>query len=151
MRGFTLLELILVLVIMGILTFLGFRFLPKDRALADSEVLEELILQKRSNALGFRANINNNLEMKKVCINLDKSSLNKEENSSRVKYLFRSDIKAFYENNKSLVKKICFDEFGRVYEDNLTLDKLAKDDIIINLKYKKEINLTIYKFSGDVE
>ena len=151
MRGFTLLELILVVVIMGILTFLGFRFLPKDRALADSKVLEELILQKRSNALGFRTNINNNSEMKKVCINLDKSFLNKEENSSRVKYFFRSNITAFYENNESIVKKICFDEFGRVYEDNLTLNKLVKNDIIITLKYKKEVNLTIYKFSGDVE
>ena len=143
MRAFSLIELIFVLVIMGILTFIGMQFIPNETPLSDAEVLKKLILTKKTNALGYRIYVENN----ETCITLTKEAINQEENISKVKYHFKSTI----EINGSVGNVLCFDYLGRPYngEVDLNLSNLLKNFVTITLSYNnKEKNLTLYPISG---
>ena len=157
MRGFTLIELLFVIIILSLLSAVAVYYIP-DPVLQESfNVLKSKILNKRSNAINFIAdNSDNNI----TCIEFDIKKLNKDENSSRVKYHFskRLSLKTNgcensaginFENNKT----ICFDSYGRPFAGYVDdkLNNLCNSDANISLDYKnKEKNLTIYKTSGFV-
>ncbi|WP_024787667.1 MULTISPECIES: type II secretion system protein [unclassified Lebetimonas] len=145
MRAFSLIELIFVLVIMGILSFVGMQFIPNETPLSDSEILKKLILTKKTNALGYKIFGENN----ETCIKLTKNDINSEENASRVKYRFKSDIQVSGLSGDLL----CFDYMGRPYDGGVDekLTHLLKNFVTITLNYKnKEKNLTLYPVSGYV-
>lgn len=145
MRAFSLIELIFVLVIMGILSFVGMQFIPNETPLSDSEILKKLILTKKTNALGYKVYGENN----DTCIRLDRNYINNEENLSRVKYKFKSDIEVEGLSGDLL----CFDYMGRPYDGGVDekLTHLLKNFVTITLNYKnKEKNLTLYPVSGYV-
>jgi len=147
MKAFTLIELIFVIVLMGILTFIGFSFLPDNTLNDDTKALKNLINLKITNALSYEANMSDENDKKRVCITFDKNYLNNEENSSRIKYFFKADI-------NSTVSTVCFDKFGRPFENNVDGEdqNLLDENVIITLKYKnKEKNITIHKQTGYVE
>ena len=147
MKAFTLIELIFVIVLMGILTFIGFSFLPDNTLNDDTKALKNLINLKITNALSYEANMSDENDKKRVCITFDKNYLNNEENSSRIKYFFKADI-------NSTVSTVCFDKFGRPFENNVDGEdqNLLNENVIIMLKYKnKEKNITIHKQTGYVE
>ncbi|WP_024791860.1 type II secretion system protein [Lebetimonas sp. JS138] len=145
MRAFSLIELIFVLVIMGILSFVGMQFIPNETPLSDSEILKKLILTKKTNALGYKIFGENN----ETCIKLTKNDINSEENASRAKYRFKSDIQVSGLSGDLL----CFDYMGRPYDGGVDekLTHLLKNFVTITLIYKnKEKNLTLYPVSGYV-
>jgi prepilin-type N-terminal cleavage/methylation domain-containing protein len=143
MRAFSLIELVFVLVIIGILSFVGMQFIPNETPISDAEVLKKLILNKKTNALGYKVFKENN----DTCIRLNKTYINDEENKSRVKYKFKSDIKVSGLSSDLL----CFDYKGRPYDGkvDVKMTNLLKKFVIITFNYNnKEINLTLYPISG---
>ena len=147
MRGFTLIEVIFAILIMGILTFIGFEFLPDNTLNDDTKALKNLINLKVTNALGYEANMSDSNDKKKVCIEFNTTKLNNEENYSKIKYFFKSEI-------NSSVNLVCFDKFGRVFKNEVDANdsNLLDKNVIITLKYKnQEKNITIYKQTGYVE
>ncbi|GAB6045835.1 hypothetical protein JCM11957_14330 [Caminibacter profundus] len=152
-KSFTLIELIFVVVIIGVLSYIGMQYIPDNTLNVATQTLKQKILQKRSNALGFKADMNNNEEKTKVCITLTKEALNQEEKNEKIKFDF-SKIDNIsnnlpYEANNT----ICFDEFGRAYKKEVdnTLNNLLHEAVIITIQYKnKEQNITIFPISGYV-
>jgi len=149
MKSFSLVELIFVIVIMGILSFVGMQGIPDETYLSDAQVLKKLIMTKKTNALGYEVYGENN----DTCIEINRTYLNDEENRSRIKYKFKSDILITGLSNDK--KLICFDEVGRGYDGNVSennLSNLLRNSVIITVrKNNKEKNLTLYPISGYVK
>ena len=148
MRAFSLTELIFVIVIMGILTFSALEFIPDNTLISDKEMLKLKIMQKKSNALGYKKLGFDNY----ICITFDKDYLNEEDENSteKVHYTFKSDISVEGLNGN----RICFDNFGRVYENevDVNLTNLIDKVITIKLTYKNdEKNITIYPLTGAIK
>ncbi|WP_457565040.1 pilus assembly FimT family protein [Caminibacter sp.] len=145
MRAFTLIELIFVIVIAGIMTFVGFEYMPDNTLISDYQILKQKILQKKSNALGYRYTGENN----STCIVFSKEWLNNDDNTSNVRYVFKSDISSDVDGNE-----ICFDYMGRPYKGSVdaNLSNLLHQQVIVTLKYRnREKNITIYPISGEVK
>ena len=156
MRGFTLIELIFVIIILAIISAVGVYYIPDPTLQESANVLKSKILNKRSNAINFITKSENNI----TCIEFNITKLNKEENSSRVKYHFskrvtlkttgcKNNANIDFETNKT----ICFDSYGRPFvgEVDEKLDNLCQNDANISIDYKnKEKNIIIYKISGVV-
>jgi len=147
MKAFTLIELIFVIVIMGILSFIAISYIPDDTLIDNTKALKNLINLKETYALGYEANMSDDNDKKKVCITFDKNTLNNEENSSKIRYYFKADI-------SSNIQTVCFDKFGRPFENSIdTKDSnLLHKNVTITLSYKnKDKNITIYPITGYVE
>ena len=147
MRAFTLIELIFTLVLMGLLTFIGVSYMPDNTLYDDAKALKNLIKLKETYALGYEANMSDDNDKKKVCITFDKDTLNNEENNSKIRYYFKSDI-------NSSVDTVCFDKFGRPFDTSVDSKdaNLCDENVTITLSYRnKEKNITIYKITGYVE
>ena len=155
MRGFTLIELIFVIIILAIVSAVGVYYIPDPTLQESANVLKSKILNKRSNAINFITDSENNI----TCIEFNISKLNKDENSSRVRYHFskRLTLKVSgcanagidFEDNKT----ICFDAYGRAFagEVDEKLNNLCNSDANVSIDYKnKEKNITIFKISGFV-
>ena len=157
MRGFTLIELVFVILILALLSAVAVYYIPDTTLDNNAKVLKDKILDKRSNSINFISSDSN-----LTCIEFDIDKLNKDENSSRVKFKFSKRVtfdlsgcsnKAGinFENNKT----ICFDRFGRPFvgEVDDKLENLCNNNAIITVKYeakKQEKNITIYTISGAV-
>jgi len=150
MKAFSLIELIFVIVIMGILTFTGLQYIPDEKLTTYTQMLKAKILEKKSNALGYRYTGENNL----TCITFDKHWLTLDENHSKVKYDFNKtyitiSISTSLDNNR-----LCFDYLGRDYNGSVdnNLTNILHTNIIITLKNEKnkEENITVYPISGMV-
>ena len=136
------------IVIMGILTFSAFEFIPDNTLISDKEMLKLKILQKKSNALGYKKIGFDDY----ICITFNKDYLNEEDKNSseKVHYTFKSDISVEGLSGN----KICFDSFGRMYKDEIdvNLKNLINNVIIIKLKYENnEKNITIYPLAGAID
>jgi len=148
MKAFSLIELIFVIVIMGILSYVGISSIPNETPITDAEVLKKIILNKKTNALGYEVFSENN----DTCLKITKDYINSEENFSRVKYRFKSTISVTGLSNSD--KLLCFDYLGRPYDGKAeeNLSNLLKKLVIITISYhKREKNLTLYPISGYVE
>ncbi|ACM93006.1 prokaryotic N-terminal methylation motif domain protein [Nautilia profundicola AmH] len=148
MKAFSLMELIFVIVIMGILSFIGLQFIPDETLTTDTQILKEKVLQKKSNALGYKFIGNSDY----VCITFNKDILNNEDKNSneKVHYKFKSNIEVYGLNNGNT---ICFDNAGRPFDGEIdeNLTKIIHTNIIISLKYKNnEQNFTIYPITGSI-
>ena len=147
MKSFTLIELIFVIIIMGILSFIAIPYIPDNTLSDDTKALENLIKLKETYALGYEANMNNENDKKKVCITFDKNYINNEENNSKIRYYIKSNI-------SSNIQTVCFDKFARPFEDSVdeTDQNLLHKNVKILLKYKnKEKNIIIHKITGYIE
>ncbi len=147
MKAFTLIELIFVIVIMGILSFIAISYIPDNTLVDDTKALKNLIKLKETYALGYEANMSDDNDKKKVCITFDKNILNNEENSSKIRYYFKSDI-------SSNIKIVCFDKFGRPFDNSIDTkdENLLHKNVTITLSYKnKDKNIIIYQITGYVE
>jgi len=148
MRAFSLIELIFVIVIMGILSFLGIQYIPDETLTSDTQMLKTKILQKKFNALGYKTEGSDDY----VCISFDKDDLNNKEKISneKVHYTFKSEISVNGLNNGNT---ICFDYLGRVFDGEIdnNLTNMIHTNIIISLKYKNdEQNFSIYSITGAI-
>ena len=155
MKAFSLIELIFVIVIMGILTFTGLQYIPDEKLTTYTQMLKAKILEKKSNALGYKLSKNDEGNDSYYCIRFDKNWLTLDENNSKIKYDFNktyiTTIKAVDKNNNN-INRICFDYLGRPYNGNVdnNLTKMIHTNIIISLKNEKnkEENITVYPISG---
>ena len=146
MKSFTLIELIFVIVIMGILSFIAISYIPDNTLSDNTKALENLIKLKETYALGYEANMNDENDKKRVCITFDKNYINSEENNSKIRYYIKSDI-------SSNIQTVCFDKFARPFKDSVdeTDQNLLHKNVTIMLKYKnQEKNITIDQITGYV-
>lgn len=150
MKAFSLIELIFVIVIMGILSFLGLQYIPDEKLTVYTQMLKAKIMEKKSNALGYKSEENESY----FCITFDKESLKNDENFSNIKFDFNKSYISFEITPKLRDDTLCFDYMGRDYngsvEKNLT--NLIHTNIIItvkrNDKKNEEKNITIYPWTG---
>ena len=152
MRAFSLIELIFVIVIMGILTFMGLQFIPNETLTADTQILKQKIFQKKSNALGYRYVG----EQNSTCITFTKEWLNSDENSSNENVAKRYEFKfdSINVNGLNNGNTICFDYLGRPFDGDVekNLTNLLHNEVNVTLSYRnKDENFTIYPISGCVK
>ena len=150
MRAFSLIELIFVIVIMGVLTFTGLQFIPDEKLTVYTQMLKAKILEKKSNALGYRYTGDNNL----TCITFNKDWLTLDENNSKVKYDFNKTYISISIEPDLNENRLCFDYLGRDYNGSVdnNLTNILHTNIIITLKNEKnkEESITVYPISGMV-
>ena len=150
MKSFTLIEFIFVIIIVGVLSISAINSLPDNTLIDNTNYIYNKILEKKANALGFMANMENEDENNSVCIVFDKNWLKDDEKRRKVKFNLSSRVEI-----KSEYKTICFDYLGRPYKGRVDLLKFSnllhkKTDINItyNDKYK---TIEVYPITGDIE
>ncbi len=131
--GFTMVELIFVIVLMGIMAYIGGNFLPDNRLLNDTNFLTMSIKQTQKNALlydvvGFLKPWS--VEDNSTCIDLNIAKLEAKDIKAQKPHKFSSIISV--DGNSTL----CFDNFGRPYQGghlllknldiNITKDTITK-------------------------
>jgi Tfp pilus assembly protein FimT len=152
MKGWTLIELIFIILIVGILSIIGMNSISDNTLLNNTNFLYNKILEKKANAIGFEANMNNNEENRSVCITFTNDWIKNDENYSNVKFNLSNRVSI-----NSTVKTVCFDYLGRAYNGavNLdTLDNLLHDEVNVTLKSSvnnKERRIIIFPITGHVE
>jgi Tfp pilus assembly protein FimT len=152
MKGWTLIELIFIILIVGILSIIGMNSIPDNTLLNNTNFLYNKILEKKANAIGFEANMNNNEENRSVCITFTNEWIKNDENYSKIKFDLSNRISI-----DSTVKTVCFDYLGRPYNgavDLNTLNNLLYNEVNVTLKNdvdNKEKIITIFPISGYVE
>ncbi len=128
-RAFTMVELIFVIILIGILSYIGKNFLPDNRLLNDTNFITMKIKQKQKNALNYDT-VGFSKPWSKVntstCIDLNITKLESEDSKSQKPHKFSSTLNV--DGNATL----CFDNFGRPYEGEHILLK----DLDMNLTYK---------------
>ncbi|RUM56619.1 MAG: hypothetical protein DSY40_01970 [Nautilia sp.] len=149
-KGWSLIEIIFVILIVGLISRVAINVIPDNTLLNNTNYLYNKILEKKSNAIGFQADISNSDENRSVCIKFTRDWLVNDENYSKVKFKFSRRVEL-----NSTQEVVCFDYLGRPYKDSIDLDSfnnLLHQEVNITLKYNgKEKNLTIYPISGYVE
>ena len=137
MKAFTLIELIFVIIIIGIISGVGFSMQKSDYAYRDGEYLLLKLKEARYKAMGFEGKLDEG------CIELNANSIQTNELNEVEAYKFRSSI-------DSNMTDICFDYLGRPhFEDNVDLDTLLqnKKDIILSYN-EKSCTVMVYPLSG---
>jgi len=149
-KGWSLIEIIFVILIVGVISRLAINSIPDNTLLNNTNYLYNKILEKKSNAIGFQADIINSDENRSVCVKFTRNWLINDENYSKIKFKFSRRVEL-----NSTEEAVCFDYLGRPYKDSIDLDtfnNLLHQEVNITLKYNgKEKNLTIYPISGYVE
>ncbi len=134
--GFTMVELVFVIVVVGVLAGIGSSMMPDNKMLTYTNTATMNIKKTQKNAIGYDVNgfgtpwsADNNT----TCITLDEQNL-LNKNSPMVDVV-------------SSIDRICFDEYGRPYElEHLLL--VIKD---INITYRGNIKrISVYPISGYV-
>ena len=146
MRAITLIELIFVLVIIGILTSVGFYSAKPNYLHQDGVMVQKRLLQARYEGIMYdKQNFDNFISSQVGCIALDE--LNRSEDG----YRFHSSL----EINESL-NPLCFDSFGRVHKsgdsNKTSLDTLlTQKSWLLSLSYNnKELKFFVLPKSGYV-
>ncbi len=151
MKAFSLIELIFVIVIMGILSFLGLQYIPDEKVTAYTQMLKAKIMEKKSNAIGYKAEGFDGY----FCIKFDKEWLTDDEADSKIKFDFNKSYIKLKISPLLDDKKLCFDYLGRDYngsvDNNLTY--IIHTNIIVTVKRNDkdiEQNITIYPVTGTI-
>ncbi len=144
LRGFTMVELIFVIVVIGILAYVGSSYIPDNSLPNDTKFLIMKIKQRQKNAIGHSTiSFGENpwgKESSSTCIDLNITALEQEDLSAQKPYKFASKI-----TPKGVV--VCFDSYGRPYRNNS--EHLLLRSIDINLtKGQRVRRLKLYSFSG---
>jgi len=150
MKSFTLIEVIFVIIIVGLLSIGAINAIPDNTLLNNTNFLYNKILEKKANALGFMANMDNADENRTVCLTFTKEWIKNDENYAKVKFNLSNRI-----NISSEYNTICFDYLGRPYKtkvDLKTFDNLLHKQTEINISYQnQQKTIKILPISGYVE
>ena len=138
-KAFSMVELIFVIVLMGILAYVGSGFLPDNKLFEYTSKAIMKIKETQKNAIGYDVNGFgkpwSNVDYNTTCIKLDKKSL-LETGSNLVKV-----------THPSWINKICFDEYGRPYQSK----HLLLSVVDINITKDSQIReLKLFPMSGYV-
>ena len=148
--GFTMIELIFVIVLMGILVGIGTSFIPNNHLRNDTNFLLLQIKNQQKNAIGYDvADFShawsepeaNSSDYNRTCIEFDKAWLEARDKDSTHPYKF--DPKTTITADKD---HICFDNLGRAYLNAQLLNSVTKITLTYPNKPKKVI--LIYPLSG---
>ena len=149
MRAFSLIELIFVIVIMGILSFLGLQYIPDEKLPAYTQMLKAKIMEKHSNALGYKTEGFDSY----YCIKFDKNWLKNDEKNSKIKFDFNKSYITINVSPALDDNRLCFDYLGRDFNGSVHKDltNMIHTNIIINIVYNnREQNITIFPVTGTV-
>ena len=143
-EGFTMVELIFVIILIGVLAGIGTNFMPDNRLLGDTNFISMKIKEKQKQAIAD--DVNGflkpwSIEDNRTCIKLSVDSLEQEDSHSKKPHRFSSTI------NISGNSTICFDNFGRPYQSEQLL--LDKKEIIVKYKDSNKI-ISVMPISGYV-
>ena len=147
-KAFSMLEIVIVIMIIGVLAAISKEIIPDTTLLKDTSYLFSKLKEAQSNALLG--------ESAKNCIDLNISksdSIKKEEMTSKnpKKYFFdkKTKISIFGNVLKSEDKRLCFDENGRPYDSKIDLKYMIKKPFSIKVSYQKENKeMVIMPYSG---
>jgi len=149
-KSFTLIELIFVIIIVGILSIGAINALPDNTLINNTNYIYNKILEKKTNSLGFEADMQNEDENRSVCITFDKNWIKNDEKYSKVKFNLSKRVSIRATNST-----VCFDYMGRPYGGSVDLDKfstLLHNEVNVTISYNnKEKNITIYPITGDIK
>lgn len=140
-HAFTLIELIFVIIIMGILTGIGFYLSRPNYAKQDAQYTLLKLKEARYRATGYEGQNTNCSEG--GWITLDKAALNSaSDNQGSTHHEIKSEIKI----SDNTITTICFDSLGRPHDANNTaLSTLLQQPIDINFT-NNDKNSTIKLF-----
>ncbi len=143
--GFTMVEIIFVIVIIGILASIGTSIFPDNRLYEYSSKVTMNLKKKQKNAIGYDIHGFNvtpwTKEDERTCMNLNETDLLGESLS-----LVRVDIGGGANEND----KLCFDEYGRPYIHEE--QRLLTEEINITINYNNNNKtILVYPYSGYVK
>ncbi|MFA6628659.1 MAG: prepilin-type N-terminal cleavage/methylation domain-containing protein [Sulfuricurvum sp.] len=137
-NAFSLIELIFVIVLIGVLSGIGFYLSRPDYARQDAQYTLLMLKEARYRALGFDAYDPSG------CVTLTPSALS---NNTTPTHTIKSTITIDYPTNPNITT-LCFDGLGRPHEGNsITLNTLIQTDINITFR-NSDKNSTIRLFNG---
>jgi len=144
-RAYTLVELIFVIVIIGVLSAIGFYSFDPHYLQNDAHMVAMKIEQTRYSAIHYDKTFGQ--ESSSVgCIDL--TTLKESESTIDKNYKFHSTISAQNDENDT-VTKVCFDIFGRVKNND---SNYGHSNVNITISYKnKSVTLHILKNSGYID
>jgi len=145
LNGFTMVELIFIIVLIGILAGIGVNYMPDNRLLNDVNFLSMKIKQRQKSAIGYdisRFSKPWSKESSLTCITLDTSVLENEDLNTQKPHKFSSTLSV--DGNSTL----CFDEYGRPYQS----EHLLLNTLEMNLTYKTDQykSISVMPISGYV-
>ncbi len=151
-KAFTIVELIVVMIIIGIIYAAAKMSIPNNRFYSDVDFIIQKIKQKQLYAIGYDSfsfdNGRSSSFDESICITIDKNTLNDNENSSSSQKKYQIDLQTTISIDAN-DQKICFDHLGRVYRSNLELNNLLKLPIEFNITNQDKIKkLMIMPISG---
>ncbi len=137
--AFSLIELIFVIVLIGVLSGVGFYMNRSDPTRADAQYTVLKLKEARYRAIGYQSP--DNFGIDGGCVTLTKEALS---NSEAPKYDIKSTALT------SPVTTVCFDALGRPHDGNSTaLGTLLASDINITFQKGSQSNtILLYKQSG---
>ena len=147
--AFTLIELIFVIVLVGILGFVGISFYHPDKVLSDTRFIRSKIAEARYLGIGYdHRRFGNTPESGGPgCVTLERSALEGDLSQAGSYRLHRgTSIRVRGAGNT-----ICFDEKGRPHDGDFTLAKLLHETVDINVSNgRKSRLLRLFPISGYV-
>jgi len=153
-KAFTMIELVLVIVIIGLLSIAGSMLLPNYTLLNDTNFVAMEIKRTQAKAIGNNKFdfTNNNWDTtpdNERCIVLNKASLNVSKASTGGYSMHQNTTLVI--NPPLNADTLCFDHIGRAYNGNFQSANRLVNSVVVTLSYRaKDRNITIVPFSGYV-
>jgi len=151
--GFSMIELIFVIVIIAILAGAATMIMPDNRLYSDTNFIIQKIKQTQNSALlydhfDFNSDAWRSKEYNDTCLKLDKNSFISTEKATNTPKHYKLSPQT---SLSSSVQKICFDNLGRPYKNNYLLNNFLNQPIELNITYKQKTKkLDILPYSGMV-
>lgn len=141
-NAFSLIELIFVIVLLGVLSSIGFYYSRPDYTRQDAQYTLLKLKEARYRAIGYETSdgscsANGWVQLQANDVISDKSSDKLPEHK--------------FKSNLSIIKTICFDSLGRPHDgNNTTLSTLIRNDFNITFSSNsgKQANITLYSGTG---
>jgi prepilin-type N-terminal cleavage/methylation domain-containing protein len=146
-KGFSLMELIVVIIVMGILVSLSVNKIPDYTLINDSEYILFQVKKTQSQALRlntFNPSTSTFDTNESICLDLNKTGLQDS--------IYNDDNKTFRDSisisvNGLVSDTICFDYLGRPFDDDFSLTNFLTNDVNITLSHAgdtKSVIITPY-------
>jgi len=150
-RAYTLIELIFVIVIIGILTSVGFYYFKPHYLQNDKDFLELQLNTTRYQAINFDKRNSSDLNYSIGCIATD----NFLKADSTIDQYYKSHANITIAEPYQDIETLCFDIYGRLHDgtdgNKTTQNSLLKQNIVITLSYNDEnTTLTIDYNTGSL-